>query len=132
MGTFQEMKSLAGLVFVMDDDEAVRNLVVLMLKRFGLEVESFACGEDLLVRYNAGMPLPDLMLLDIQVGAGMGGEECLQKLHDLGSRIPAIAMTGMAGQGGSCPEACGFSGYLGKPFTITDLHAVVDRQFNRE
>ncbi len=111
------------LVSVLDDDDAVRNLVLIMLGRMGCSATGFSRGEDLLAACAADFP--DLVVLDIQVADGMGGLDCLRALRAAGYVAPAIAMTGLAGSGGQYPEGGEFSAVVGKPFTMNELESAI-------
>src|SRR5581483_10693259 len=85
------MKDLPATVFVIDDDEAVRNSLRLLLKSVGLPVKTYASAKEFLPSYDANQP--GCMVLDIRM-PGMSGLELLQQLNMSGSTIPVVFITG--------------------------------------
>lgn len=76
-------------VFVVDDDENIRDLISLYLTKDGYEVEQFESGEKSLEALKS--ITPDLVLLDIMM-PGMDGYDTLKAIRKLGS-IPVIMVT---------------------------------------
>lgn len=76
-------------VFVVDDDENIRDLISLYLTKDGYEVEQFESGEKCLEALKSISP--DLVLLDIMM-PGMDGYDTLKAIRKLGS-IPVIMVT---------------------------------------
>ena len=64
------------LIYVVEDDEASRELLVRSLRKRGYEAEPLESGEACLERLTE--PLPDLILLDLVMPA-MGGLRCSRK-----------------------------------------------------
>lgn len=78
-------------VFIVDDDEAVRDSLKMMLESTGLAVEIFGTAEEFLASYDrstTGCLLSDVNLPD------MSGLELQQKLAHEGGNLPVIIMTG--------------------------------------
>jgi FixJ family two-component response regulator len=78
-------------VFVVDDDEAVRDALGMLFRTAGLAVESFATATDFLER--AKPEAPCCLLLDIRM-PGMTGTALQEELVRRGSRLPVIFITG--------------------------------------
>jgi two-component system response regulator FixJ len=81
-------------VFVIDDDDAMRDSLVEMLRAEGLTARGFASGSDFLER------LPDAesacVLTDVRM-PGVSGVELVQRLLEVkGARWPIVVMTGHA------------------------------------
>jgi two-component system response regulator FixJ len=79
------------LVYLIDDEAAVRRSVSFMLKTAGFDVESFESGEAFL-KVAAGLA-PGAVLLDVRLG-GMDGLAVQQELRDRGIMLPVIIITG--------------------------------------
>jgi two-component system, LuxR family, response regulator FixJ len=80
-----------SIVYVVDDDEAVRDSMRALLESYGIEVCAYASAREFLV---AGPVQPrGCMLLDLHM-PGMSGLELLDMLHSRGSKLPVIAVTG--------------------------------------
>jgi FixJ family two-component response regulator len=78
-------------VFVIDDDDAVRGALELLLKSVRLRVETFASAADFLTRFDPEDP--GCVLLDIRM-AGMSGLELYEDLRRRHAIIPIIFITG--------------------------------------
>lgn len=106
-------------VFVIDDDDAVRDSLGMLLRSVDLPVETFDSGIAFLERYK-----PDLsgcIVLDIRMPK-MSGLETQQRLRELGCRLPVIFITGH----GDIPMAVqaikeGAADFIQKPFRDQDL-----------
>lgn len=124
------MKDLPVTVFVIDDDEAVRNSLRLLLKSVGLPVKTFGSAKEFLPTYDASQP--GCMVLDIRM-PGMSGLELLQQLNLRGATIPVVFITGH----GDIPMAVeamqnGAFDFLQKPFRDQDLIDRVQRALERD
>lgn len=120
-----------GKVLVMDDEEGVRKAVGLTLWSLSHAVELAENGEKAVEAYTAAQRLGrpfDVVLLDLTVRAGMGGEATLQALLRLDPSVKAIAMSGY-GQDPIIlePERHGFKAALEKPFNVGELRELVSR-----
>jgi two-component system, OmpR family, response regulator len=65
-------------ILVVDDEPAVRNVLLRILVQEGYEVELAFTGEAALRAY--ALAPPDLVLLDIGLGPGLTGQEVIQRL----------------------------------------------------
>lgn len=106
-------------VYVVDDDDAVRDALTMLLRSVGQPVEAFDSGVAFMERYR-----PDLagcLILDIRMPK-MSGLEVQQRLRELGSTLPVIFITGH----GDIPMAVqaikeGAADFIQKPFRDQDL-----------
>ena len=117
-------------VFVVDDDEAVRNSLKLLLKSAGLAAQAAVSGQDFLATYDASQP--GCILLDVRM-PGMSGLEMQHELNLRGASIPVIFITGH----GDIPMAVeamqhGAFDFLQKPFRDSDLLERVQRALARD
>lgn len=78
-------------VFIVDDDEAVRNGVSLLARSVGLPVRSFQNAQDFLDNYDASEP--GCLVLDVRM-PGMSGIELHIELARRQIGIPVIFLTG--------------------------------------
>jgi FixJ family two-component response regulator len=81
------MKELSQTVFVVDDDDAVRNSLKLLLKSAGLHAEVFGSAPEFLTKYEAAQP--GCLVLDVRM-PGMSGLEMQHELNLRGATIPVI------------------------------------------
>lgn len=81
----------AARVCVIDDDDALRQVLRMALEAEGFGVQDFASGASFFAWYRAGHA--DCLLVDAYM-PGMDGMDVLAKLRGDGDRIPAIMITG--------------------------------------
>lgn len=83
-------------IFVVDDDDSVRDMIAFAVRADGFQVETFADGVEMLRTIHNGAldSLPDLILLDLMLPI-KGGYEVMQQLQMSDARnIPVIVITG--------------------------------------
>lgn len=78
-------------VFIVEDDEAVRDSLRLMLESLGHKVASYGRADEFLESYDP--ELPGCLVLDIRM-PGMNGMELQRKLNAMTSILPIIFVTG--------------------------------------
>lgn len=78
-------------VFVVDDDQAVRQSLGLLIKSVGLQVMTYASAQEFLDRYNPAQP--GCLVLDVRM-PGISGIELQRTLRERSMRIPIIIVTG--------------------------------------
>jgi two-component system response regulator FixJ len=78
-------------VFIVDDDEAVRNTLRLLVKAAGLNCTSFGSAQEFLAGYD--LDDPGCVVLDVRM-PGMTGLELQQILNLKGAVIPVIFISG--------------------------------------
>lgn len=110
-------------ILVVDDDEAIRDLVALVLELEGYQVNIATEGNAALEHMaTQGKPLPDLIVLDLMMPSGMDGLTFLKRLADLGirDRFPIIVLTADL-RGRQKAVQAGVDTFIGKPFDLADL-----------
>ncbi len=113
------MKEKSATVFVVDDDDAVRTSLRLLLKSVGLPVETFGSAQEFLDGFDADRS--GCLVLDIRM-PGMSGLELQQRLNEIHSIVPIVFITGH----GDVPMAVeamqhGAVDFIQKPFRDQDL-----------
>ena len=113
------MKEKPATVFVVDDDDAVRTSLRLLLKSVGLPVETFASAQEFLDGFDAERA--GCLVLDIRM-PGMSGLELQQRLNEIHAIVPIVFITGH----GDVPMAVeamqhGAVDFIQKPFRDQDL-----------
>jgi len=117
-------------VFIVDDDEAVRNSLRLLVKSVGLSAVTANSAQEFLATY---VPAdPGCLILDVRM-PGMSGIELQQQLNLRGAVIPVIFITGH----GDIPMAVeamqqGAFDFLQKPFRDQDLIDRVQRALEKD
>ena len=124
------MNEIAPTVFLIDDDQAVRDAVGLLLRATGLIVESFASATDFLK--SDGIRRPGCLLLDVRM-PGMSGLDLQKQMQEQGHHIPIIFMTGH----GDIPMAtramkAGAFDFIEKPFQGQVLLARIREALERD
>jgi two-component system response regulator FixJ len=109
----------APTVFVVDDDEGVRDSLRFLLKSVGLPTKTLGSATEFLDSYDVDQP--GCLVLDVRMPA-MSGLELQQQLNVRGAMIPVIFITGH----GDIPMAVeamqhGAFDFLQKPFRDQDL-----------
>ncbi len=113
------MKEKPATVFVVDDDDAVRTSLRLLLKSVGLPVETFASAQEFVDSFDAERA--GCLVLDIRM-PGMSGLELQQRLNEIHAIVPIVFITGH----GDVPMAVeamqhGAVDFIQKPFRDQDL-----------
>ena len=85
------MTTIRQTIFVVDDDEAVRQSLALLIRSMGLEAEVFESAAAFLEAYDA--PRSGCLLLDIRM-PGMSGLELQEELQRRAIDLPVIFITG--------------------------------------
>jgi FixJ family two-component response regulator len=122
-------------VFIVDDDDAIRDSLTILMQSIGLSAESFATAPEFLESFDPEHP--GCLVLDIRM-PGMSGMELQERLVSMHSMLPVIFLTGH----GDVPMAvhamqAGAIDFLQKPFSEQVLldriqHAIDQDRKNRE
>jgi two-component system, LuxR family, response regulator FixJ len=124
------MKERSPIVFIVDDDEAVRGSLRLLLKSVGLVPSPFSSARDFLDAYDAEQP--GCLVLDVRMPQ-MSGLELQEELNRRGAVLPVIFITGH----GDVPMAvetmqAGAFDFLQKPFRDQDLIDRIQRALEKD
>lgn len=124
------MPPQTATVFVVDDDEGVRNSLRFLLKSVGLTTQTLASAGEFLDCYKPSQP--GCLVLDVRM-PGMSGLELQEQLNLRGAVIPVIFITGH----GDIPMAVeamqqGAFDFLQKPFRDQDLIDRIQRALERD
>jgi len=120
----------SGVVYVIDDDEALRESLAFLLRTAQMEVQVYASATgflDALPSAGSGCIITDVRM------PGMGGIELLRRLSELNVGLPVIVVTGH----GDVPLAVeamkiGAVDFLEKPFDDDVLIASVRSALSRQ
>jgi len=124
------MPDSGSVVFVVDDDESVRDAIRTLLKSVGLHAKVFGSTEEFLQIRRP--ELPSCLILDVRL-PGTTGLEFQGVLNNLGIRIPIIFITAH----GDIPMTsramkAGAVEFLTKPFQKQELLAAIHQAIDRD
>ena len=124
------MKERSPVVFIVDDDEAVRSSLRLLLKSVGLVPSALASAREFLDKYDPAQP--GCLVLDVRMPE-MSGLELQEQLNLKGAVLPVIFITGH----GDVPMAveamqAGAFDFLQKPFRDQDLIDRIQRALDKD
>lgn len=125
------MSSTAGpTVFIVDDDQGVRQAVQDLVESVGLHAEAFATGQEFLDRKPASRP--SCLVLDVRLPQ-MSGLDFQRRLAEAGMQVPIIFITAH----GDIPMSvralkAGAIEFLAKPFRDQDLLDAIQQALTRD
>lgn len=119
-----EYQKTHGTVYVVDDDEAIRDSVRWLLEASNYKVELYESGESFIARYDPNAIA--VLLLDVRMN-GMSGLEVQELLRSKNADLPIIFITGH----GDVPMAVnalkkGAVDFIEKPFDLQALKQQVE------
>lgn len=125
-----QQQSREATVFVVDDDESVRNSLRWLLESVGHNVETFGAATEFLAVYNPSWP--GCLVLDVRMPE-MSGMELQEKLSSMGEPLPVIILTGH----GDLPMAVramksGAVDFIEKPYRDETLLAAIRTALHRD
>jgi FixJ family two-component response regulator len=114
-------------VFVVDDDQGVRESVRILMRSIGVESETFQSADDFLEQYDPEKP--GCLVLDVRM-PGMSGLELQERLASVRSTLPIIFISAH----GDVPMAveavkAGAADFVQKPFRDQDLIDKIQEAF---
>jgi signal transduction histidine kinase len=118
-----------GRILFMDDDEKICDITGGMLESLEYKFDIAKNGEEAIALYkrflNIGKPY-DVVIMDLTIIGGMGGEEAFKQLHELDPEMRAIVSSGYDSEEMAKKYLdMGFCGYLTKPYRVTDLSRIL-------
>lgn len=121
------MESL--VVHVVDDDEAVRRSLAMLLASFGLTAQTHDSAETVLSRLD--IMQPGCMVIDIRM-PGMDGLELQEQLKLRGCTLPVVVVTGHADVGLAVRAMkAGAVDFIEKPYSEDDMLRAVETALER-
>ena len=122
--------TLEQIIYLVDDDEALRDSLVWLLESQGFKVQAFASAEDFLKTWRP--EFNGCLLLDVRM-PGMSGLELHERLRSLYCTLPIIFITGH----GDVPMAVaalkkGAVDFIEKPFNDAELLRLVTQCLAKE
>ncbi|MCC6523209.1 MAG: PAS domain S-box protein [Polyangiaceae bacterium] len=120
-----------GRVLLMDDEPLVSGTTARILRRMGYSVTVTQSGREALAEFararDEERPF-ELVLLDLTVPGGMGGQEAVAELRKVDTEVPVVASSGYSDDPVMAePARFGFSASLPKPYPADELEALLAR-----
>jgi two-component system response regulator FixJ len=124
------MEDQSPLIYLVDDDDAVRDSLGMLFKSIGLKHEAFSSALDFLEHYESRRH--SCLVADIRM-PGLSGLELQQRLNEQRAETPIIFITGH----GDVPMAVtamklGAADFLQKPFRDQDLIDRISKALERD
>ncbi len=124
-----------GRILFMDDDEHIRTLTHNQLENMGYICDLAKNGEEAIQLYRRRLDFNrsyDAVVMDLTIIGGMGGEETFRVLRAMHPGVCAIIASGHANEDMTRQFlAMGFSGYLTKPYRVSELGETVRKVLGR-
>ena len=119
-----------AIVFVIDDDESIRESLKSLIRSVGLRVETFASAQEFLQSERPDVPA--CLILDVRM-PGLSGLDLQRELTEANIHIPIIFITGH----GDIPMSvramkAGAVEFLTKPFRDQDLLDAIQQGLDRD
>ncbi|HJP94672.1 MAG TPA: response regulator transcription factor [Pyrinomonadaceae bacterium] len=124
------MNEVDAMVFVIDDDESIREALKSLIRSIGLRVQTFASAQEFL--QSKRPDVPSCLILDVRM-PGVSGLELQRELSEANIHIPIIFITGH----GDIPMSvramkAGAVEFLTKPFRDQDLLDAIQQAIERD
>lgn len=131
----RDIASGTGRILIMDDEHDLRSALSVLLNRLGYTTSEAADGEEAIGLYSeaqaADVPF-DLVILDLTIPDGLGGEETVKRLKKIDPNVKAIVSSGYSNESLMANyKSLGFSGVLPKPYKLDELAAEVRNVINQ-
>lgn len=110
-----------ALIYVVEDDESIREIETIALKNSGHEVLAFENANDFYAKLN--QVLPDLVVLDVML-PDSDGNTIIKKLRGMAEtkKLPVIMVTAKTSEGDLIRGLDnGADDYIKKPFSVMEL-----------
>ncbi|MCH5201683.1 MAG: response regulator transcription factor [Oscillospiraceae bacterium] len=118
-------------ILVCEDEDAIRDFVVINLTRAGYEVTEATNGEEALQKYNENNGDFDVAILDIMM-PGIDGLQVCKELRNMNSGIGIIMLSARTQEMDKVTGLMlGADDYITKPFSPSELTARVDSLYRR-
>lgn len=120
-----------NLIYIVDDEENIRELYEYLLRKDGFDVECFINGNDILSKMEIKMP--NLIILDIMLD-GMNGYDILKRIksNQKFQNIPVILISARYDEMSKVKGLnLGADDYMTKPFGLLELSARINAKLRK-
>lgn len=116
-------------ILVVDDKEEIRKVAVKMLKQLNYAAACARDGAQAIEMYQRAQDMGksyEVIIMDLTIPGGMGGEQTIGQLLQINKRAKVIACSGYANsQIMSKYKQMGFKGFISKPYNIEQLEKIL-------
>ncbi|MBN1127747.1 MAG: PAS domain S-box protein, partial [Chitinispirillaceae bacterium] len=136
-GNDHDAASLKGTenILVMDDEPNIREMASSILSSSGYSVVTAADGREAAEKYRSAMTSGkpfDLVILDLTVPGGMGGEKAIEEIMKVDPDVIACVTSGYADNTIlSDPASFGFTAMIAKPYRSVELLRTVKESLGK-
>lgn len=117
-------------ILVLEDEEAIRELIAINLKRGGYSVTTAASGEEALQKYESDSTI-DIAVLDVML-PGIDGFTVCKRIREQNQNTGIIMLTAKTQEMDKVTSfVAGADDYVTKPFSPSELIARVDALYRR-
>lgn len=118
-------------IMVLDDEEAVRDILGAMLEKMGHHVSYAGTGQEAIAKYQSARQnnLPyDVVITDLTIPGEIGGEGVAQKILSINPQAKIIVSSGYATNSIMADyKAYGFQGRIVKPIRFLELQNMIEQ-----
>jgi PAS domain S-box-containing protein len=120
-----------GNILFMDDDEMIRNSMTKMIEYLGYRIETAATGKDTIDKFRRALDSEspfDIIILDLTIRGGPGGEEVIKALLKIDPEVKALVSSGYATHPILADyKKYGFRGVMEKPYRVEELSEILSK-----
>jgi DNA-binding NtrC family response regulator len=130
-GVVSKSEPISLNVMVVDDEAPVREVCARLLRRLGCQVTTFGSGFEAIDNYRENWPGIDAIVLDM-IMPMLDGKSTFYALRKLNPKAAVVLISGYSVEGTA--QALldqGAVGFLQKPFTMTEMRAILGRVSRR-
>lgn len=124
-----------GKILIMDDEAVIRELAAKSLAKYGYEVHTSSDGAQVIEMYREALEQNarfDVVIMDLTIPGGMGGEEAISHLKQLDPGIKAIVSSGYHNASIMANfKEYGFCDVVAKPYRVQDLFEAIKDVLNQ-
>jgi len=125
-----------GTIMVMDDNVMVLQITTAILRHLGYDVICVKDGREAIDRYkemNEAQTPIDVIIMDLTIPGGMGGEEAVKEILKIDRGARVIVASGYSEEKILADyKEYGFQGALSKPFELQEISRILEKVLKAE